>query len=202
MKTDYIQVFNSGSVNVESRSVDVGRHHYVIRIDGAVQVSFTSVKLPLTFVLERAYILHYYENFGGANYWKKTVPSAIADALRTISTTHIVGEVYLDTFKRLIISNEGRLNIPHVAKEVAKLIQVATDDFAIRVVRFELSTNSKYQVFQKLSATFDFGEGHFRPTKTVTFTRIIPEGGYPYNYQELAQAMRNEVNAVLRDINA
>lgn len=118
MKTDYIQVFNSGSVNVESRRVDNDQLHYVIRIDGGVQVTFTSVKLPLTFVLERAYILHYYENYGGSNYWKKAVPSAIAEALRTISTTHLVGEVYLDTFKRLIVSGQGRLNIPHMVRKL------------------------------------------------------------------------------------
>ncbi|ATA65623.1 hypothetical protein 2050HW_00288 [Serratia phage vB_SmaM_ 2050HW] len=201
MKTDYIQVFNSGSVNVESRRVDNDQLHYVIRIDGGVQVTFTSVKLPLTFVLERAYILHYYENYGGSNYWKKAVPSAIAEALRTISTTHLVGEVYLDTFKRLIVSGQGRLNIPHMVREVAKLIDMGTEDFTVRVQRFELSTDSKFQVIQTLSAVFDFGEDHFRPTKTVTFTRVVPQGAYPFNYQELAQAMRAEVNLVIRDIN-
>lgn len=202
MKTDYIQVFNSGSVNVESRQVDSKLHHYVVRIDGAVQVSFITPKLPLTFVLERAYILHYYENFGGSNYWKKAVPSAIADALRTISTDKLVGEIYLDTFKRLIVHGKGRLTIPHLTKEIGDLVNYGDTDLTLLVLSFELSTDHLYRVNQKLTGEFSFGDESFRPTKMVTFTRIVPEGANPFNYQEVAQAMRAEFNNTFRDMHS
>lgn len=196
MKENYIQIYNSGTVNVESRATDGDKYHYVVRVNGAVKVSFLSFKLSLVSILERAYLTDYYKSRAGSNYWKTAVPSAIAEALRSISYDKLVGEIYLDTFHRLVTKREGKLELSSV-DEIGSLINKVTDTLSAKVVSFSLTTNKSYRTTQRLVAEFNYGPSRMQPIKTVILDYQVLDGDNPFNYSELANAMNKEINMTI-----